>query len=72
MAEACGQYLLTGSKVFIEGKIQSRSWDDKNGVKKYSTEIIAQNVKFLGQKKDREPVEEALVEQGMAEEEIPV
>jgi single-strand DNA-binding protein len=47
-AETCGQYLSKGRQVFIEGRIQSRSYDDKDGNKKYITEIVAQNVRFLG------------------------
>ena len=46
-AEICNQYLVKGSPVFIEGRLQTRSWDDKNGVKRYTTEIIASNVQFL-------------------------
>lgn len=46
-AENCKKYLSKGSSVFVEGRIQTRSWDDKDGVKRYSTEIVAQNVRFL-------------------------
>ena len=47
-AETCGQYLSKGRQVFIEGRIKTRSYDDKDGNKKYITEIVAQNVRFLG------------------------
>lgn len=47
-AENCAKYLAKGRSVFIEGKIQTRSWDDQNGQKKYSTEIVAQTVQFVG------------------------
>lgn len=47
-AESCGQYLAKGRQVFIEGAIRSRSYDDKEGNKRYITEIIAQRVQFLG------------------------
>jgi len=47
-AETCGQYLSKGRQVYIEGSIRSRSYDDKDGNKRYITEIIAQNVRFLG------------------------
>ncbi|MBI3193544.1 MAG: single-stranded DNA-binding protein [Ignavibacteriae bacterium] len=51
LAEICGQYLKKGSKVFLEGKIQTRSWDDKNtGVKRYATEIVADNMMMLDSK----------------------
>ena len=47
-AESCGQYLAKGRQVYIEGQIRTRSYDDKEGVKKYITEITAQRVQFLG------------------------
>jgi len=47
-AETCGQYLAKGRQVFIEGRIQTRNYDDKDGNKRYITEIVAQNVRFLG------------------------
>ena len=47
-AESCGQYLQKGRQVFIEGRIQTRSYDDKEGNKKYITEVNAQRVQFLG------------------------
>jgi single-strand DNA-binding protein len=46
--ENCGQYLAKGRQVLVEGSIRSHSYDDKNGVKRYVTEIIAQRVQFLG------------------------
>lgn len=50
LGEICGQYLTKGKKVYIEGRLQTRSWDDPNGVKKYRTEIIADNMIMLGSK----------------------
>lgn len=47
-AELCGQYLSKGRMVFLEGKIQSRSYDDKDGNKRYVTEIVANSVQFIG------------------------
>lgn len=49
LGELCNQYLSKGRQVFVEGKIQTRSWDDQNGQKKYLTEINATNVQFLGE-----------------------
>jgi single-strand DNA-binding protein len=46
-AENCAKYLTKGRAVFVEGKIQTRQWDDKTGQKRYTTEIVAQNVQFL-------------------------
>jgi single-strand DNA-binding protein len=47
-AETCGQYLAKGRQVFIEGSIRTRQYDDKEGNRKYMTEVIAQRVQFLG------------------------
>ena len=47
-AENCAKYLAKGRTVFVEGKLQTRSWEDKTGQKRYTTEIVAQNVQFLG------------------------
>src|SRR6187200_1438875 len=47
-AESCGQYLAKGRQVFIEGSIRTRQYDDKEGNKRYITEVIGQRVQFLG------------------------
>jgi single-strand DNA-binding protein len=47
-AEVAKEYLRKGSSVYIEGRIQNRSYDDKEGVKRYVTEIIGQRMQFLG------------------------
>ncbi|HEX7836644.1 MAG TPA: single-stranded DNA-binding protein [Kofleriaceae bacterium] len=47
-AEVCSKYLAKGRQVFVEGRIQTRSYDDKDGNKRYITEIIANDVQFLG------------------------
>ena len=47
-AETCGQYLQKGRQVYIEGSIRTRQYDDKEGNKRYITEIVAQRVQFLG------------------------
>src|SRR5437899_6090525 len=47
-AETCGQYLSKGRQVYVEGSIRSRQYDDKDGNKRYITEIIARDVRFLG------------------------
>lgn len=48
MAETCGEYLKKGRPVFVEGRLQSRSWDGPDGQKRSATEVIALNVQFLG------------------------
>jgi len=50
LAEICQQYIKKGSKVYIEGRLQTRSWEDPSGVKKYRTEIVAQNLIMLDKK----------------------
>jgi len=47
LAEIVGQYVKKGSKIYIEGRLQTRSWDDQSGVKKYKTEIVAENLIML-------------------------
>lgn len=47
-AELCQQYLTKGREVCIEGRIQTRQWDDKDGQRRYSTEIVASRATFLG------------------------
>ena len=52
LAEIAERYVKKGSQLFIEGKIRTRSWDDKDGNKRYTTEIIADNMQMLGRKQD--------------------
>ncbi|MGH1469077.1 MAG: single-stranded DNA-binding protein [Bdellovibrionales bacterium] len=48
LAEICGKYLAKGRQAFVEGRLQTRSWEDQQGNKKYTTEIVASNVQFIG------------------------
>ena len=48
LAEACSQHLSKGRQVMLEGRIQYRSYEDKQGVSRKSTEIVSRNVQFLG------------------------
>jgi single-strand DNA-binding protein len=48
LAELCGKYLAKGRQVYIEGRLQTRQWEDQQGNKRYTTEIVANNVQFLG------------------------
>lgn len=50
LAEICGEYLKKGKKVYVEGRLQTRSYDDKEGVKRYVTEIVADQMLMLGDK----------------------
>ena len=58
LAETCSNYLTKGKLVFVEGKIQTRAWEDKEGIKRNTTEIIAANMQMLeakGQQKGQGP-----------------
>ena len=57
-AEIAGEYLSKGSQVFIEGRIQYRQWQDKDGNKKSMTEILGSNITLMGGKPKRETVAE--------------
>ncbi len=48
LAELCGEYLKKGRQAYIEGRLQTREWTDKEGKKNYTTEIVANTVQFLG------------------------
>ncbi len=47
LAEICGEYLSKGKKVYIEGSLRTRSWEDKEGRKRWTTEVFAQNMQIL-------------------------
>jgi single-strand DNA-binding protein len=47
LGELCGEYLAKGRQVYVEGRLQTSSYEDKEGVKRYSTEIVASDVQFL-------------------------
>ena len=51
-AELCDKYVSKGSSLFIEGKLRTRTWEDKQGNKRYTTEILADKIELLGKKED--------------------
>jgi single-strand DNA-binding protein len=53
VAEVAGEYLRKGSKVYIEGRLKTRKWQDKDGSDRYTTEIVCEDMKMLGGKDDR-------------------
>jgi single-strand DNA-binding protein len=55
LAELAEKYLKKGSQVYLEGKIKTRKWEDKDGNTRYSTEVIANQMTFLGGGKQAEP-----------------
>jgi len=87
LAERCGDYLKKGSHVYIEGRLETRSWEDKNGNKRYVTEIIANRMQMLEAKgevrvaeqapppeevlEEKEPGKGEEIEEGESEDEIP-
>jgi single-strand DNA-binding protein len=52
-AEVCGNYLSKGRQVYIEGRLQTNQWEDQQGQKRYTTEIVARDVVFLGGRGDQ-------------------
>ena len=48
LGEICGEYLHKGKQVYIEGRLQTRSWEDRDGNKRYTTEIVAHTMQMLG------------------------
>lgn len=52
LAEVCGKFLHKGKQVYLEGKIATRSYDDRDGNKRYTTEIIADQMQMLGSRDD--------------------
>jgi len=50
LGEICGEYLSKGQQVYVEGRIQTNAWEDKEGNKRYTTEIVANTVQFLGRR----------------------
>jgi single-strand DNA-binding protein len=51
-AETIGQYVKKGQQLYIEGRLQTRKYQDKDGIEKYSTDIISDNFTFIGSKSD--------------------
>ena len=55
LGELCGEYLSKGRQVYVEGRLQTRDWQDKDGNKRYTTEVVANEVQFLGPKESARP-----------------
>jgi single-strand DNA-binding protein len=82
LAEICGQYLGKGRKVYVEGRLQTRDWQGQDGVKRYRTEIVAENMIMLdrggapgaspGASASAQPTEEQAPPEEPQEEEIKV
>ena len=74
-AELCEKYLAKGRQVGIQGRIQTGSYENKNGDKVYTTDVIAERVEFLGKKDEEKDQEQSNIPEGFAtlddDEEIP-
>ena len=71
LAERCGEYLKKGSHVYIEGRLATRSWEGKDGNKRFVTEIIADQMQMLEAKGEARAIEEApLPEEGFEDKEV--
>jgi len=69
-AEVLAEYLKKGSQIHVEGRLQTRSWTDNDGARRYTTEIVASRIQMLGRPEDRrspEPVDEPDVAASVAE-----
>ncbi len=64
LGEIAGEYLRKGSKVYIEGRLQTRKWQDKDGADRYSTEIVANEMQMLDSRGGGEPGEAPPMRQG--------
>jgi single-strand DNA-binding protein len=65
-ADVCGKHLAKGRKVHVEGRLRTSEWEDKTGQKRYSTEIVAEEVIFLDRKRDVSSVVEGVAEEETA------
>ncbi len=64
LAEICSQYLQKGKLVYIEGRLQTRDWEDRDGNKRRTTEIVATEMKMLGARNEGVPREDAPTQRG--------
>ena len=79
IAEVCGEYLKKGSSVYIEGSLRTRDWEDDQGNKRYTTEIIGREMQMLGGRRSEDNMDQspqmnspsAQPEEGLIDDEIP-
>ena len=58
LAEIAEKYVRKGSQLYIEGRIRTRSWDDRDGNKRYTTEVVGDNMQMLGRRSDETGIQE--------------
>ena len=66
LGEICGEYLSKGRQVYIEGKLQTREWEDQEGNKRWTTEIVARDMQMLGSRDQTESFSEGYAGGGQA------
>jgi len=71
LAELCNQYLGKGRKVYIEGRLQTRSWEGQDGQKRYKTEVVANDVQFLDRGPAARSGEDAAAEETLDPDDLP-
>ena len=79
IAEVCGEYLKKGSSIYIEGSLRTRDWEDDQGNKRYTTEIIGREMQMLGGRRSEENMDQSpqmnssspQPEEGLIDDEIP-
>ena len=79
IAEVCGEYLKKGSSVYIEGSLRTRDWEDDQGNKRYTTEIIGREMQMLGGRRSEDNMDQSpqmnssspQTEEGLIDDEIP-
>ncbi len=75
LGEICGEYLSKGKQVYIEGELRTRSWEDRDGVKRWTTEVFATGMQMLGSPDRTKPLESAenadLSKEPIIEDDIP-
>ena len=79
IAEVCGEYLKKGSSVYIEGSLRTRDWEDDQGNKRYTTEIIGREMQMLGGRRSEDTMDESpqminpspQPQEGLVDDEIP-
>lgn len=71
LAEICKQYLTKGKQAYIEGRLQTRRWDDKEGVKHTSIEVVANEMMMLGERRDHNNQTQSSSEPGHHENDSP-
>jgi single-strand DNA-binding protein len=71
LAEICKQYLTKGKQVYVEGRLQTRRWDDKEGTKHSSVEVVANEMMMLGDRRDQNNQNQTSAESGHQEHDAP-